>query len=147
MSEVNIPLLRKAVEWVEEQDKLPEAEREWDQTTWAGARFIDPNDPSLVYDSYMLGSGEYYKTWDEIQRLAEQRGMTCGTAYCVAGWIGQQQDSAYKTTWNPPGKPPVDDFAQVVLGLTAEQADELFDEGNSAADIRRISESIAGEKL
>jgi hypothetical protein len=147
MSEVNIPLLRKAVEWVEEQDKLPEAEREWDQTTWASARFTNPNDPDSIYDERMLGSGDYYMSWDEIQKLAEQRGLKCGTAYCVAGWIGQQTDSAYKLSWNPPGKLPVDDFAADVLGLTAEQADELFDEDNSAADVRSIAEGIAGEKL
>jgi hypothetical protein len=30
----NIPLLRKAVEWVEEQAALPEEERTWDQGVW-----------------------------------------------------------------------------------------------------------------
>ena len=34
MSEVNIPLLRKAVEWVEEQAALPVAQSQWDQSAW-----------------------------------------------------------------------------------------------------------------
>ena len=36
-NEVNIPLLRKAVEWAEAEATKPEIDREWDQSNWVNA--------------------------------------------------------------------------------------------------------------
>lgn len=108
MTKVNVPLLRKAVEWVEEQDAIPGGS--WDQSV-------------------------YVSTY-----------APCGTVYCVAGYVGQLTDPRFKDTEQVNGL-HVETVASKALGLTEFQARELFDEDNSAPDVRRIAERIAGEKL
>lgn len=139
MTMVNVPLLRKAVEWVEEQDKLAVSghRSEWAQDQWMAYR----TDDGLLVDGVFVDDA----TKAELHRLAE-RGE-CGTAYCVAGYVGQLLDESYKYTWSPDGLPAVDDFAERALGLTTNQADLLFGGVNTADDVRRIAEEIAGEKL
>jgi hypothetical protein len=117
--EVNIPLLRKAVEWVEKQDKLPKQQRQWDQADW-----LSPEDVRIEFDTLAPG---------------------CGTAYCLAGYVAQLLDEDYKHSEEPDGKPHSADFADTALGLPADH--RMFSCNNSAADIRRIAESIAGESL
>lgn len=133
MREVNIPLLRKAVEWVESQAALPGAEREWHQEIW----FISAEDTHL------------YTAWGK--RLAEQALPSCGTACCVAGWVASQEEPLIyhhqsNMYYNRKGEEPAIAAARL-LGLTDSQADHLFSASNSAADIRRIAEGIAGETL
>lgn len=111
---VNIPLLRKAVEWVEEQDALPEDTRQWMQDVWG-----------LSEDDRLMEYGH---------------SVGCGTAYCVGGKIAE--DAGIDWSIQAAGH-----VAGDLLGLTGLQADELFEPGNTAADIRRIAESIAGERL
>lgn len=123
----NIPLLRKVVEWVEEQEQLTKG-RVWDQ--WS-----------------------YYAYW-------EQQSPWCRTSMCVAGKVAW--DAGWRPVWGV--ESPLDGwetpsiekdgttaFASVVgaelLCLTQSQAENLFAADNDAADIRRIAESIAGERL
>lgn len=114
MSEVNVPLLRKMVEWVEEQEKLTEG-REWYQ-------------PTIIAHSVMLGLS---------------RDNYCGTVYCVAGKV------AVDNGWtNSMGDPTAAiDYAESCLGLKHIPDHGLFVRDNTAEDIRRIAEDIAGEKL
>ena len=137
MSEVNIPLLRKAVEWVEEQAQLPDDECQWVQSEWTavriGNRILDPE----------FDAGDY--TREELLAIA-QRGE-CETTYCVAGYIGVMLSDAYKYTWAPKNQPHVDVFAARALGISENDKWRLFNATNSAEDVRRIAEEIAGQPL
>jgi hypothetical protein len=137
----NIPLLRKGVEWVEWQDSLPAIDSQWRQedylmTEYRHALALLSDD---VQELSRVLSGP-------VQRTASQVSAHCGTAYCFAGYIGQLLDKRYerKDTVN---FVHVADFARRQLGITEHQAQLLFDGCNRAADIRRICEAIAGEKL
>ena len=127
MSEVNIPLLRKAVEWVEAEAVKPPDQSEWYQAAWR------------ISDGY------------EIE-VDDQLVSHCGTAYCVAGYVGQLVNPEFqKSDWlhNEKGLvvEHVSTVAKEALGLTPFQADRLFDSANSAKRVRRIAEEIAGERL
>lgn len=151
----NIPLLRKAVEWVEGQEALNEG-REWHQADWV----VFPSLSSI------------------------QRGGWCETAFCVAGKIAFdlgwniEMEKTSEAFMGPKGQEErVYAYASTIMSKTitdengdqekvyayasdiAEQAlgqryvdqphyvGDLFGGGNTAADIRRIAETIAGEKL
>lgn len=121
MTEINIPLLRKAVEWVEEQDAKPYENRQWHQSQW--------RTPAKVAASV------YGKAAD------------CGTCYCVAGYVAELVGTEWNTVnWvqSTDGR-LAHDIAAEALGLTA--TGRLFDGDNTAADVRRIAEDLTGEKL
>lgn len=86
----------------------------------------------------------------------------CGTACCVAGWVGLNSDEVQPQVEQdvygndrytdrveyPSGLVVhVSDYAQHALGLTDAQADRLFAGGNTATVIREVAEQIAGEPL
>ncbi len=112
---VNIPLLRKAVEWVEAQAALPIEDREWDQ---------------MVYRT----------TGAQVQR-------SCGTVMCVAGYVADISG----VEWAAPDDymtidgEAADTVAERLLGLPPDH--RLFGGDNTVADVRRIAEGIAGERL
>lgn len=133
---VNVSLLRKAVEWVEEQDKLPEIDREWVQGGWVTGPWNMAY--NLVYEAVPLRRHEFAE-------LANKLEPHCGTAYCVAGYIGQMHDARYAKADNVGGV-PVAEYAEKLLGIEGLDHD-LFEGTNTAADIRRIAEKLAGEKL
>lgn len=117
-TQVNIPLLRKAVEWAEAEAAKPEWAREWDQGAWwVDARFDTARD--------------------------------CKTAFCIAGWTcfadGADRDPRFTSILADGTQ--VSTYAAHALGLTEVQAAALFDGGNQIADVRRIAEDIAGERL
>lgn len=125
---VNIPLLRKAVEWAEASAAAGDGE--WYQGSWMN------HNPVVAHN---LG----LRIWETKFREALE---TCGTAYCIAGYIGQLVDPRYeKTTWV--GNTHVSIAAEEALGITHEQADRLFSGGNTIEDVRRIAEEIAGGPL
>jgi hypothetical protein len=125
---VNVPLLRKAVEWVEEQASKPEGGN-WYQGSWV---------------QYLANLSEYDRTWLWENYHVDPH---CGTAYCMAGYIGQLYDDAYKTSdYNSDGE-HVSGFAREALGINHGQADQLFAGNNTAERIRQLAEEIAGEKL
>lgn len=135
--EVNIPLLRKVVEWVESQEALAYSEdRRWYQGAWfrkdeAKARAVqDLNDPM------------------------------CGTTMCVAGKIVHDagwkpvyyevhgEDFAYADEAKKGDIAlPIHEIAAAELGLTEDEAHELFDGSNDAEHVRLIAEHLAGERL
>jgi len=122
---VNVPLLRKAVEWVEAQIEL-DGWGQWDQTAW-----VTPEGERI--DLYDLEVG-------------------CGTAYCVAGYIGQLLNPAYAGDMWGGGAPfeggvHVSDIAREALGLTTMQADLLFESTNGPRRIRELAEGFAGGAL
>lgn len=125
---VNIPLLRKAVEWAEAEAAKPVELCQWEQgvwqTTpetqvWARNRLIDK---PQINDQWVIRAAA--KTED------------CGTCYCIAGYVEVLHDL-----------PARGDKAAELLGISRGAAFSLFDGDNTIEDVRRIAESIAGERL
>lgn len=128
--------LRKGVEWVEEQAKLPRRRRTWRQESW--------------------------RTPEDL-RLAWGHAQGCGTAFCLAGYLGQLLEPRFADTeyvrFPDSGTYPdvhVSAFVDHVLGLPRSEGRALIDgtsrhvlwQGeNTAADIRRIAEELAGGPL
>src|SRR5215510_13907468 len=86
----NIPLLRKAVEWVEFQETLPEIDREWDQESYHQT----PYQYAMTMLVGQLPPG-MLGTVTRIQQLARRVAPHCNTTYCVAGYIGAMVDPRY----------------------------------------------------
>ena len=149
MSEVNIPLLRKAVEWAEAEAKKPLLEREWDQSGWMRS-------PKHRARDYLMDkahrTGNFAELTDEgIQELAQ----TCGTSYCIAGYIchlagltftGDNSSMFYRVIDANGVERNVSEVAAELLG-NPDDTGLLFDAGNSIERVRVIAEEIAGEKL
>lgn len=133
MSEVNIPLLRKAVEWAEAEAAKTE-DCHWYQGSWAQ----DATNFRILREDFPQRYGNL---------------ATCGTAYCIAGHVaasiaGEENIDLCQFMVNVEGNEvAIPDFAKEQLGLGDRQADRLFNGGNSIEDVRRIAEQIAGEKL
>lgn len=130
MTEVNIPLLRKAVEWAEAEAQKPRELREWEQD-----RFFIPasnNDPNVV----AVRPGLAEREREQYGKAAE-----CGTCYCIAGYVAQVTSDA------PLVYREVEGLAVEALGITEGQGMRLFDACNRIEDVRRIAEDIAGERL
>lgn len=129
MNEDFIPLLRKGVEWVEEQDKLDPKIREWMQSEWT--------------------------ITSEFRVSEHGHPVECGTGRCLAGYLGYQIDpAAFKDDWvHPETGEYVDTYVQRVMEIDDsgyEEGDiyhDLWAGDNTAEDIRRIAEEIAGQKL
>jgi hypothetical protein len=131
---VNVALLRKGVEWVEEQNTLPWADRVWNQNYW------------------MIDAEEAEPAPKETDAKQGEVKNFCGTCYCFAGnvaaWDGYRVYSEGMAK-NPRTGESVDPESYAIerLGITNPQAWALFDEENTAEDIRRIAEEIAGQRL
>ena len=135
MPEVNVPLLRKALEWAEAEAAKPEGLCEWDQVR------LDPS------------SGPERAGWLRPTNSLEQahvvannivarmhKDPACGTCYCIAGWVVYEVDGQVDLK-------TVEKRARELLGLTGTQSIRLFGGGNSIQDVRRIAEHLAGERL
>lgn len=149
MTEVDIPLLRKVVEWVDEQDKIPEIDREWLQRTWHAAS----HDHALHLASH-LPNVDY----DLVRSLADVLQPHCGTAYCAAGYVAhldgmlKDNDNAFVSQPDHPdadddGEISISQYAKERLGLTETQAAAMFNGANTAAQVRHYAEKAAGERL
>lgn len=126
--QINIPLLRKMVEWVEAEDALPKNVRTWLQGSW------------MVHEDLRVG------LYDHTPH--------CGTSFCAAGFIAQLVDPRFAADevarnagWLINGREHASEVAQEALGLTDEQAETMWHAGNSAAMIRQLAEEFAGERL
>lgn len=122
---VNIPLLRKAVEWAE-----AEAAKPWELCEWNQQDTIRP--PENVLPSFRdLQAGV---------SVSAQKAAECGTCFCVAGYVVAVIDG-------PAWRDSRMKRAAEHLGLNDDDAWDLFAANNTIADVRRIAESIAGERL
>lgn len=129
----NLPLLRKVVDWAQAEAAKPDHECAWDQSVW--------------------------------KSLVER---PCGTAYCIAGYTAQisggvwSQDGHGELLIAEPGEEGTrkccneehvispSQRAATLLGLTPNEAGDLFEAENGIADIREIADQIAaraGERL
>lgn len=141
MNELNIPLLRKAVEWAEAEDKKPPQESEWDQLGW----MMTPDQRAFLHgqDEYAEENQTSYKA--------------CGTSYCIAGWIcyaagdefdEESADRMMHRNVIVDGKlVPIAERAAELLGLSSNDSQALFFASNSIEDVRRCAEELAGGPL
>ena len=119
--ELNVPLLRKMVEWVEGEATKPIREREWNQD-------------SYVYRGVAFNCGTAY--------------CVAGKIAIDAGWTPFYRRESSTSTERVEKDGVVmdaDDVAKRVLGL--EDVWGLFNAGNSSSDVRMIAEALAGEAL
>jgi hypothetical protein len=127
--EVNVPLLRKVVEWVEAEDKLDPRRREWDQEN-----VIVPEDV-------------------RVRDFGHEPG--CGTAYCAAGAVAAMVDERFvNARYNRWGYVQLDSGEWISAIGTASRAlgiegveHSLFRAYNTASNIRAEAERLAGERL
>lgn len=123
---LNLPLLRKAVDWAEAETAKTEGFREWNQvawmmnaecgTTYCIAGYVVVQSP--LFEVTTVKDGQ--SGWAELRRTDTGRRVPWSTA------------------------------AAELLGLTRGEADDLFEADNSIEDVRRIAEEIAedaGERL
>lgn len=126
-STVNVPLLRKAVEWAE-----AEAAKPWDQCLWYQGDWVAPE--------------------GEVARYGE---VKCGTAYCIAGYAamltlgkGESFDECGGIV-DAKGRDVehASERARRELGIDTWEAERLFSAGNDIDRVRYLAEEIAGEPL
>lgn len=128
---VNIPLLRKAVEWAEAEAAKPAELREWEQNWWV----LTPEERQRRREA------PYSAEYGDTERAAYYKAPECGTSYCIAGYVAAQQGCT-EHGFN------VAAVAADALGIDLAVAESsLFEGGNTIEDVRRIAESLAGERL
>lgn len=126
-TEVNVPLLRKAVEWAEAEAAKPPELCEWEQNWWS-------------LSVQVREQRRYYDDLTPEEQRAFNKAPTCGTCYCIAGYVAAQA-GARVAGWG------MEDIATDLLGLDFDAARRLFYSHNTIEDVRRIAEEIAGERL
>ncbi len=168
MSEFNIERLRSAIDWAEREAAKETSRTDassgglWDQQAWMRGL---PSKRVRKIKSVRYG-GMYGDTIDsELQ--GELRQVKCGTSYCVAGHVCADEGDAFLAyDWEvdgdgrvhadlvvPRGSDEAMDVqsrARELLGITWQEAHELFAGYNTITDVRRIAEKIAaahGEEL
>jgi hypothetical protein len=135
---VNVPLLRKAVEWAETEAAKPRELCEWEQNFW----HLPPSMRALRLESARRAEESPEEYWGEEEASAYTKAPECGTCYCVAGFIVSQRiDIRDISGWSIP------DQAAEFLGIDYKDAQPLFDADNTIEDVRRIAEDLAGERL
>lgn len=135
----DLPLLRKLVDWAEEEEVRQDRGEDgkdvyWMQNNWLSTDFVRKN-------------GE---VTDQI----------CSTGCCIAGKVALDFGTPIFTDWDGVTEYVRDDndglvysireFGREQLGLQKSEADDLFEGDNKAADIRTVAERIAeraGEEL
>lgn len=127
MSEVNVPLLRKAVEWAEAEAAKPPELCEWNQDLWR-------------------------TTPEQRAEFGLPVSPACGTAYCIAGYVAHISGFKWddETDEVEGDNRPVFEVAAELLGIRPDgglNPSHLFYANNSIEDVRRIAEEIAGERL
>ena len=130
--EVNVPLLRKVVEWAETEDAKPVSLCQWEQQSFVTSYDEQEHARQMVEETVWAKDDSYYA------RLASKV-PECGTCYCIAGYVNEMH-----------GNEPSDWRAAAnLLGIPFDNGrlPMLFASGNTIEDVRRIAEDIAGEKL
>jgi hypothetical protein len=116
--ELDVPLLRKAVEWVQVEAAKPASEREWHQGLW--------------------------------RAFGWEVGVTCGTTYCVAGYIAEVLGTKWDDTDGERVQAACEDvngrsasdIARQALGLDIDEAARLFYYTNDAKDVLERAREI-----
>ena len=141
MSEVNIPLLRKAVEWAEAEAAKPEIDREWYQ----GAFTLDPAE----YAWALLDDLPEFCGVGPVMRM-EARQDAGGRSAAPCGTPTASPDTSAEVAGlhtNTYAHDAADLLGIKYNGYGKEAGGHLFHTDNSIEDVRRIAEDIAGERL
>ena len=134
--ELDRALLRKGLDWVDEQDDRYQRgeDGQWRQATWL----------SVAED---LGFGFGYTGEFVELGIAE---MSCGTSGCLCGYlatvVGAEVSACgvYNVRFN--GLNPVD-FGAQLLGISRENANWLFTADNDRETLHDIASQLAGEPM
>jgi hypothetical protein len=139
-SNLNVPLLRKTVEWAESEAAKPRELCEWYQDSWA---------------SENEGFFDYYDENDEYQTYVKD--PSCGTCFCIGGYVAHltlQQGEHIAGSFIYRGNREVESIADRAareLGIVTEPGRAgylaLFAAGNTIEDVRIHAEELAGERL
>lgn len=128
MPELNVPLLRKTMEHI---DDLP------DYTEALRALALGEGEPDPRPDYWWQGT---WKTHLARAGFSTVQVEQCGTAACFAGWAAILDGEAERNPWES-----IADQARRVLGLTFSQADRLFAAYNSREDLHRLVEEFTAD--
>ncbi len=133
MTEVNTPLLRKALEWAKAESEKPRALREWDQTYYIMPKTLEE------LEDYNPGTSRVARR-DFVAEYRETKDESCGTAFCIAGYVANitTGNMAYHRAGS---------IAEKELGLNATQSARLFDATNSIEELEQMFEEFTGERL
>lgn len=131
---LNLPLLRKVVEYITQQPD------EWHQEVWAAR----------------TGQSHWVQKRDEHGRFIQGKEyQDCGTAMCVAGhaavmdgftvqWHEHDEQASCVVETDEDGRAiPIETAATHALGLGAAEASGLFEGDNSLSDIIELCEGFA----
>lgn len=140
-TEVNVPLLRKVVEWAEAEAARPLEVREWEQGAW----MLKPDQ----FDALMF---------DPATRIEFMKSTECGTCYCIAGKVavetleaGEYMSGNYIFNGHGDLVCSIGERAGDELGIPRDNQfityNSLFASDNTIDDVRRIAEDLAGEPL
>lgn len=169
----NTELLKELVEWVEHQDSLPveDPERKWNQHAWAAikeeliqytqdsgylGRIVleikeESRDPNVCGTAYCVagkvvvdaGYKFLFDDYDGMATMAVPKDVT--VLYNEDGvTVGYDERMrlnalAFAST--------VDEIARDLLGISKDEAQQLFAASNTSSDIRMVAERIAGKEL
>ena len=128
---VDIPLLRKGLEWAEAEAAKPIEDCEWHQGRWKA-------DPKDLTHLIRIDPETSAMVITDIQKSA-----SCGTCFCLAGYLMNEAGIEFNNIDGSENE----DKASELLGITPTQGRRLFAGGNSIKDLRTIAETIAGERL
>lgn len=148
MSNVNVPLLRKAIEWAEAEAAKPPPQSEWHQGGW---KCRPRAHAMLLAEEECIGEyGVDVKRWNAV---TEQLLPDCGTSYCVAGYVTMVvHGMKFDNDWYD-ANDHVAAIAADLLGIEPPgcrqrpEKGHLFCAANTIQDLRRIAEDLAGERL
>lgn len=141
---VNVPLLRKAVEWAETEATIPEIDREWAQDVWHHSAANKARDLAYTFLCDMTSKERTPGEQLDIRQVSSRLEPMCKTSYCIAGWICHEAGIA-PTTVDERDEFDWVENANRLLGI--DRAYGLYSGGNSIEAIRFIAEYIAGEPL
>lgn len=133
--EHNVPLLRKTMEYIEENPDR------WDQDNW----FRVKSAIGIIYEHEPVvpATTEYYRALNE---------HGCGTTMCFAGtacWLSGDTVVGLESVMTPEGQVvDVEERAAELLGLSFAEAFLIFSYGTSFTGLlRRKVEQVTGEVL
>lgn len=138
-TKIDIPQLRKIVEWAEAEAAKPRELSNWEQGWW-----VSDDGKWSEYDA----DGEHH---------IMEKDPSCGTCFCIAGQLafcnlnkGEWLDSDVVRDEMGDEITSVAARALDLLGVTYNQRPQqfpLFSADNSIETIREIAEELAGERL
>lgn len=154
IEEPNVPALRKVVEWVEEQDTLPSTESRWKQTVWAqilpggvSALKPEPCGTAFCVAGKVVHDAGYKILFDDDS----WDGTLCVPPTIKVNWTEKGTVTTHERQRivfeHEDEYEAIEVKAAELLGVTREQATNLFSASNTAETIRYLAEEYAGEPL